>query len=154
MNDLPHVTFITKQIVYYSDLCPQYMFMRKTLFILFLLLFTVSLFTRAQTVKQMDAQNFEMKLKATKGPILLDVRTPAEYASGHIAGATELDYYSKDFKAGANKLDKTKPVFVYCASGVRSNAAVGVLKDLGFKEIYDLRGGIRSWAQSGKATIK
>jgi len=130
------------------------MFMRKTLFILFSLLLTVSLFTQAQTVKQLDAQAFDTKLKATKGPILLDVRTPAEYGSGHIAGAIELDYYAKDFKARANKLDKTKPVFVYCASGVRSNTAVGVLKDLGFKEIYDLRGGVRSWAQSGKAIIK
>ncbi len=102
----------------------------------------------------MDAQNFETKLKATKGPILLDVRTRGEYASGHITGAIELDYYSNDFKARANKLDKTQPVFVYCASGVRSNAAVGVLTNLGFKEIYDLRGGIRSWAQSGKAIIK
>ncbi len=130
------------------------MLMRKTLFILFSLMLTVSLFTGAQTVKQLDAQAFETKLKATKGPILLDVRTPAEYAGGHITGAIELDYYSNDFKARANKLDKTQPVFVYCASGVRSNAAVGVLTDLGFKEIYDLRGGIRSWAQSGKATIK
>lgn len=102
----------------------------------------------------MDAQAFETKLKATKSAILLDVRTPAEYASGHITGAIELDYYSSDFKARANKLDKTQPVFVYCASGVRSNAAVGVLTNLGFKEIYDLRGGIRAWAQSGKAMIK
>lgn len=128
--------------------------MTKTLFILFSLLLSVSLFTRAQTLKQMDAQAFETKLKATKSPILLDVRTPDEYVSGHIAGAIELDYYSNDFKARANKLDKTKPVFVYCASGVRSNAAVVVLTELGFKEIYDLRGGIRSWAQSGKAIIK
>lgn len=62
-----------------------------------------------------------MKEKADK--IILDVRTAGEYADGHIPGAVMIDYYKNDFRQQINKLDKSKPVFVYCASGVRSSSA-------------------------------
>lgn len=76
---------------------------------------------------------------------LVDVRTAREYGSGHIQGAKNIDFYSGKFAAEFNKLKKDKPVYVYCRTGARSRHAANKLADLGFKEIYDLKGGIVRW---------
>ena len=122
---------------------------------LILLLMTVAgFFAQAQTVNKLDTQNFDKKLKEAKDPVLIDVRTPGEYAQGHLANAISMDIYSNDFKSRASKLDKSKPVFVYCKAGSRSDSAADVLSDLGFKEIYDLNGGIISWQKANKPIEK
>jgi|SRR5690606_22270942 rhodanese-related sulfurtransferase len=97
---------------------------------------------------------FEQKLNATSEKIILDVRTDEEYAQGKMKNATQIDYYQRDFKTEVAKLDKTKPVFVYCASGIRSNSAAKILKQQGFTEVYDLKGGLNAWARSGKPVVK
>lgn len=97
---------------------------------------------------------FEQKLNATPEKIILDVRTDEEYAQGKMKNATQIDYYQRNFKTEVAKLDKTKPVFVYCASGVRSNSAAKILKQQGFTEVYDLKGGLNAWARSGKPVVK
>lgn len=97
---------------------------------------------------------FEQKLNATPEKIILDVRTDEEYAQGKMKNATQIDYYQRNFKTEVAKLDKTKPVFVYCASGVRSNSAAKILKQQGFTEVYDLKGGLNAWARSGKPLVK
>jgi len=112
------------------------------------LMIAVTFFAQAQTVNKLDTQNFDKKLKEAKDPVLIDVRTPGEYAQGHLANAISMDIYSNDFKSRASKLDKSKPVFVYCKAGSRSDSAADVLSDLGFKEIYDLNGGIISWQKA------
>jgi rhodanese-related sulfurtransferase len=76
---------------------------------------------------------------------LLDVRTQQEYAGGHIENATNMNFFDADFKSQLEKLDKTKPVLIYCASGNRSGKATVVMLDMGFTEIYDLRGGYGNW---------
>lgn len=87
------------------------------------------------------------KVITDKNIQLVDVRTPEEYAQGHIDGALNINVNSGDFSALIGKqLDKNKPVAVYCRSGVRSQTASGVLKDLGFKKIYDLKGGFIAWS--------
>ncbi len=126
----------------------------KRSFLLLMLLSMASLFANAQSVKKLDPQNFEKKLKEVKGPILIDVRTADEYAQGHLANAKLIDIRSNDFKSQASKLDKTKPVFVYCKAGIRSSSAVDILSKLGFKEIYDLGGGITAWQQANKPIEK
>ena len=128
---------------------------RQRLLPLILLLMTVAgFFAQAQTVNKLDTQNFDKKLKEAKDPVLIDVRTPGEYAQGHLANAISMDIYSNDFKSRASKLDKSKPVFVYCKAGSRSDSAADVLSDLGFKEIYDLNGGIISWQKANKPIEK
>lgn len=110
---------------------------------------------QAQTgVQVLNVDAFEQKLNATPEKIILDVRTDEEYAQGRMKNATQIDYYQRDFKTEVAKLDKTKPVFVYCASGVRSNSAAKILKQQGFTEIYDLKGGLNAWARSGKPIVK
>lgn len=105
-------------------------------------------------VHVLSVDAFEQKLNATPEKIILDVRTDEEYAQGKIKSATQIDYYQSNFKTEVAKLDKTKPVFVYCASGVRSNSAAKILRQQGFTEIYDLKGGLNSWARSGKPLVK
>ncbi len=77
---------------------------------------------------------------------LVDVRTPREYRSGHLGNARNIDYHkSKQFVEGFEVLDKEKPVYIYCRSGARSAKAARKLIDMGFKKIYDLKGGILNW---------
>lgn len=77
---------------------------------------------------------------------LIDVRTNREYNAGHIKKALNIDVFNKNtFVAHFRKLDTDKPVYLYCRSGSRSQTAAKLLVDLGFKEIYDLRGGYINW---------
>ena len=76
---------------------------------------------------------------------LVDVRTPEETENGMIAGAQNINFRDPDFKENISKLDKNKPVAVYCGAGGRSGKTSEMLKDLGFKEIYDLSGGFSQW---------
>lgn len=78
---------------------------------------------------------------------LIDVRTPKEYEEGHIENAKLIDYFSDNFKENLQQLDKEKPVYLYCRSGHRSGNSAKILKDLGFKEIYDLKGGYMAWSK-------
>lgn len=119
--------------------------MMSTLFIL------ASVGLRAQTLAP---QNFESKMRETKVYQLLDVRTEGEFSQGHLKDAVSMDYYRNDFKDQLSKLDKNKPVFVYCAVGGRSNAASGIMKSMGFKQVFDLQGGIRAWTQAQKPVVK
>jgi rhodanese-related sulfurtransferase len=128
--------------------------MKYKLFYLILLLASVSLLSQAQTVKKLDPQSFDKKIKEVKDPILIDVRTQEEFAQGHLANAKVIDVTSGDFETRVSKLDKSKPVFVYCKAGSRSNKAANILSGLGFKEIYDLSGGIIAWRDEKKPTIK
>jgi rhodanese-related sulfurtransferase len=108
----------------------------------------------AQAIKQLDVNSFEKKKTELKEFTLLDVRTQDEYAQGHLANSTLLDIYSNEFKTKAAKLDKSKPVLVYCASGIRSKKAAVILEELGFKEIYNLSGGFAAWKQMNKPIVK
>ncbi|MEY4289324.1 MAG: hypothetical protein RLZZ30_1412 [Bacteroidota bacterium] len=79
---------------------------------------------------------------------ILDVRTANEVAQGKINGSMNIDYFSPTFVATASKkLDKTKPVLVYCAAGGRSASAAKDLKKAGFKKVYDLEGGYDAWKE-------
>ena len=101
--------------------------------------------------KNMDAKQFSDKLAATTSPQLIDVRTPGEFASGHIKGAVNLPINRSDFQNGVAGLDKSKPVFLYCLSGSRSSSAMGYLMQIGFKEVYNLQRGTLSWQSVGLA---
>ncbi|GMW04030.1 MULTISPECIES: rhodanese-like domain-containing protein [Dehalococcoides] len=80
--------------------------------------------------------------------IILDVRTPSEYAQGHIPGALNLDYYAS-FEASLSAFDKTKTYLVYCRTGNRSASAARLMLDNGFAAIYNMQGGINAWISGG-----
>ena len=81
---------------------------------------------------------------------LIDVRTPAEFAEGHIENAKNIDFYSANFDLQIDALDKSIPVILYCKSGRRSAKCVSKLNLKGFKVIYDLQGGINHWGFEGR----
>ncbi len=91
----------------------------------------------------------ELLTEPPAGLVVLDIRTPDEYAEGHIGGSSNLDFYEPDFAASLDALDKDLPYFVYCRSGNRSSQALETMKDLGFTEVYELDGGIITWAEAG-----
>jgi rhodanese-related sulfurtransferase len=80
---------------------------------------------------------------------IVDVRTPEEYITGFIDTAQNIDFKSPTFDEDIKKLDKTKPVILYCKSGGRSAKCSEKLKDAGFVKIYDLEGGITQWKFEG-----
>jgi len=86
--------------------------------------------------------------------VLLDVRTLGEFQQGHIEGASQLDFYGKGFKAELSKLQKDLPYLIYCRSGNRSGQSLRVMRELGFTNVQDLTGGIKSWLVSGKKLVK
>ncbi|MGK9127880.1 thioredoxin domain-containing protein [Olivibacter sp. SA151] len=95
----------------------------------------------------LTAKQYQQKLKDNSSETvqLIDVRTADEFADGHLEHALNIDIKDNDFDKEVSRLDRTKPVFVYCLGGSRSAKATATLKELGFKEIYDLKGGIMAW---------
>lgn len=102
-----------------------------------------------KNIENVEATVFAEKIKASPDAQILDVRTPEEFASEHIDKAVNINWLANDFVANTQKLDKSKPVFVYCKSGARSAKAAVKLEELGFKKIYQLEGGILKWNAAG-----
>ena len=86
--------------------------------------------------------------------VILDVRTPEEFLGEHIENAVNLDYYSDTFRNDLNKLDKNKTYLIYCRSGSRSENALNIMKELDFREVYNMSGGIIKWNSEGLPTTK
>lgn len=105
-----------------------------------------------KTVETLSAEAAAPLLKQRSEIQMLDVRTAGEFASGHIAGARNIDWTGPDFATAVASLDKEKPYFVYCASGRRSSEAVAKMQELGFKRLYNMAGGIQSWQALGYPT--
>lgn len=74
---------------------------------------------------------------------LLDVRQPSEYESGHLPGARLVPL--GELEARLNEMNPEKPIVVYCRSGNRSHSAAGILIGSGFKEVYNMEGGISAY---------
>ncbi len=77
--------------------------------------------------------------------MILDVRTPQEYAMEHISGAMNLDYYSQSFQTDLNRLNKGNTYLIYCRTGRRSGHTLNMMRELGFSGVYDIAGGIKAW---------
>ena len=91
---------------------------------------------------------------ARPGTVILDVRTPAEFASGHLAGAKNVDFEAAGFRDAIKALAKDVPYAVYCRSGNRSAQALAVMKELGFTGAYHLGGGVGAWTAAGGTLVK
>lgn len=123
-------------------------------FVSFVLLTSfISCSTTAQQKTDLSVAEFEKGISKTNIQ-LVDVRTSDEYKTGYIKNAVLADWNNDEqFKEKAAGLDKTKPVYVYCRSGGRSSKAAQWLTENGFKEVYNLEGGILSWEKTGKAVV-
>lgn len=108
----------------------------------------VSKSTSIVTGQHMSASDFSASLDHP-GRNVLDVRTPAEYASGHLPNAQNIDFQGPDFATRIAALDKKATYAVYCQTGKRSSAALKQMTAAGFVRVYDLAGGITAWKEMG-----
>lgn len=112
-------------------------------------LFTILLFAcqtnKGQIIKIVDKEIIKADVIGKQAQFI-DVRTVEEYESGHIDNAVNYDISNKDtFLIQIQKLDKNLPVYLYCKMGGRSNRAANLLKEQGFKKIFDYSGGYNDW---------
>ncbi len=103
-------------------------------------------------IGSISAEEFNQKLKSGEYT-LIDIRTEMEYQQERIADAPNINIASRDFEAKLNELDKNKKYLIYCFSGSRTQMGLRIMQALGFKEVYDLSGGIQVWKMSGFDTI-
>lgn len=85
--------------------------------------------------------------------IILDVRTPAEYASGYIENAVNLDYYENDFEETLDTYDKNKTYLIYCRTANRTASVMSIMQRLEFTEVYNMQGGINAWISAGYPVV-
>lgn len=86
--------------------------------------------------------------------IILDVRSPQEFAAGHLPDAINIDVESADFADRVAGLDESAETLVYCQTGNRSGVATDEMAELGFTEMSDLQGGIEAWAAAGEEVVQ
>lgn len=84
-------------------------------------------------------------LKGKQGTIVLDVRSPQELAEGKVPGYQQINFFDPGFKSKIERLDKSKTYLVYCRSDNRSSKACAMMSELGFENLYNLKGGIMAW---------
>jgi rhodanese-related sulfurtransferase len=101
-----------------------------------------------------EASDLIEKHKGDSNFVILDIRTPGEYQSGHLQNAVMIDYYSKSFADEIGRLDKEKSYLVYCRSGNRSARSMDLFKKLQFQKIYHLSSGINSWMSEDLPLVK
>ena len=107
-----------------------------------------------KTINTVESAEMIKKNLKNKNFVILDVRTPEEYADGHLANATNIDFKATDFADKVGKLDKLKTYLVYCRSGHRSASAVEVMKTQSFQTLYNLDGGITQWTTDKNPVVK
>ena len=112
-------------------------------FIGFLLVLVFS--CHAQQSFQLEPTDFSSKIKSTKDAVVLDVRTAGEFAGGFINNAINLDWNDGHFQDKMALMDHSKPYFVYCLSGGRSGDAAKLMRDNGFVNVFELKGGMMAW---------
>jgi thioredoxin len=115
-----------------------------------LILLILSACSNGQNTKYgLNVNEFNDQLKQTPDAQLIDVRTPEEFNGGHLENAINYDWNGGNFESQIKNLDKQKPVFVYCLSGGRSASAASNMRSAGFKNVYEMNGGMMKWRAAG-----
>lgn len=97
----------------------------------------------------------EVLIKSKPDLVILDMRVETEWGEeGHIAGAQFTNYYRASLRDHLAALDRKKPFLLYCAIGERSRLTAVLMDELGFKELYLLKGGLNAWKAAGKPVVK
>ena len=112
----------------------------------------ISSCTIGQTTNDIEIDEFKRKISSEKY-VLVDVRTAEEFIDGHIEGALNIDYFSATFSDDISKVGFEIPILLYCRSGNRSSKAMKIMNELGFKEVYNLEGGIKGWISENNPVI-
>ena len=118
--------------------------------VLVLLLFPLLVFTQEiDSFYELVSYDMYKNKISTKDALVFDVRTTEEFNLGHIKGSINIDFYDeKLFVDFFEKVNKTKPIYIYCRSGNRSKKSSEILKKIGFVKVYDLLGGYKNWIKN------
>tara|TARA_B100001094_G_scaffold100482_1_gene96604 strand:- start:932 stop:1303 length:372 start_codon:yes stop_codon:yes gene_type:complete len=118
--------------------------------ILFFLLFPILIFSQEiDSFYELVSYDIYKNKISTKDALVFDVRTTEEFNLGHIKGSINIDFYDeKLFVNFFQKINKTKPIYIYCRSGNRSKKSSEILKEIGFVKVYDLLGGYKNWIKN------
>ncbi len=109
----------------------------------------------AQSSKEkLEVKTFQKELSASQNAVILDVRSEGEFQGGHLAKALNMNYNAPNFADNMSRLDKSKTYFVYCAAGVRSARAAALMRDAGFKNVLEMKGGLNDWQAAGLPVAK
>ncbi|MGJ8696487.1 MAG: rhodanese-like domain-containing protein [Verrucomicrobiaceae bacterium] len=103
-------------------------------------------------IQDVTAEEAKALLSLDDGPQVIDIRTPEEFAEGHLPGAIMIDFKNPDFKNKLAELDRSKEYLFHCRSGGRSTQSIDAWKELGFGKIYHLNKGFISWQEAGNPT--
>ena len=106
------------------------------------------------TISPKQAHALILKEKDNPDFVILDIRTPGEFKSGHIEDAVLIDFYARNFLEKMQALDKNKTYLLYCRSANRSTKTLSLVKNMGFTSLYNMDRGIIGWGQNGFATVK
>jgi rhodanese-related sulfurtransferase len=101
----------------------------------------------------LSPQEFQRKMSEQKNVVLIDVRTPEEVQQERIKGEVNMDFYAPEFKTLIKGMDKNKPYYLYCASGIRSRKAAKLMREEGIREVDTLAGGIQAWLAAGLPVV-
>lgn len=126
--------------------------MKKVFALISSLLLLVGCSTSTAGATNMDVLEFSKKITES-GVVILDVRTPGEFAEGYIEGARLIDFQGGSFETEIASLDKDATYAVYCRSGNRSGQAVKIMQDAGFLKLFNLEGGVIDWANQGMPLV-
>lgn len=118
-------------------------------FFMFSLAWSCSGGQAGQQTTELSPAEFAQKITQQPNAVILDVRSPEEFAGGALPGALNVDWNGPDFESATAKLNKTEPVFVYCLSGGRSASAAAHLRNAGFAQVYEMAGGLMKWRADG-----
>ena len=113
--------------------------------------------TQPQVVKDITSAEAYALIQANAGNkdfVIIDVRTPDEYNGGHIENAVNVNYNSGNFRDEISRFNKDRTYLIYCRTGTRSAGARDIMRELGFREIYNMAGGILDWTAKGLPVVK
>jgi rhodanese-related sulfurtransferase len=148
---------VLPQIAYLYSMSYLRPLSRPSVFSIFYLLFSIALLAAdpvAQpSYKEVSVPEAQTLIKEKK-VVVLDVRTPKEFAEGHIAGATNVNFQAADFAKKLESLDRSKSYLVHCAAGGRSAKTREQMKKLNFKSVYHLTDGFKGWEKAGQPIAK
>jgi rhodanese-related sulfurtransferase len=102
-----------------------------------------------QVIRSVDSRNAKALLDEEKDILLLDVRTPEEFAEGHLVGAKNLDFNGSNFMQQLQQLDPNRKYMLYCAVGGRSGKSLKIMEEMGFKEVYNVSEGFKDLREQG-----
>ena len=101
-------------------------------------------------------QAYEKIMNHNENPnlVVIDVRTPQEYEQVRLQNSILINYRDPNFKMEISKLDKNKTYIVHCRSGKRSGKACEIMQEMGFKEVYNVAGGILQWQEADLPVVR